>query len=403
MSLEVGEVGRAHVGRAAAGLHLPRHLLQLLARARDQEHLAAGVADLERGLESDAARGAGDEDAPALDRSGERAVAEEVRVEVALPVVPQLRGIGGERRDRDPRAGERPLGVTRVELAPEVAVLHGLGPDAEVVEGLVADPLDRGQRHEAGPHRLRDGVRHVLVDAHGELGRVRGLGELVQRLAHLHRLWVDEVEGVARQLAVGEVGDVVHRPGDEVHRDEVRLAALGTGEREPLGQAAAQALEELEEVVRTVELVHLARLRVADHDPGAEHEQLRPDVVARHLLRLVLRAVVGVRQLLALLEHVLLEDAPVPTGDRDRADVVEAPHPPRVRELDHVVGALHVCREHRLAGDLDVVDGREVEEVVDRVLEALDAEPRLRHVAVHRGDAPRGRAEALCEGVHLPA
>jgi hypothetical protein len=110
-----------------------------------------------------------------------------------------------------------------------------------------------------------------------------------------------------------------------------------------------------------------------------------------------------VRQLLLLLEHVLLKDAAVPADDRDRADVVEAPHPPRVRELDHVVGALDVGGEHRLAGGLDVVDGGEVEEVVDRLVELLDAEPRLRQVAGHRRDVALGRPEAPGQVLDLPA
>ena len=43
----------------------------------------------------------------------------------------------------------------------------------------------------------------------------------------------------------------------------------GPGEREPLGQRVAQLLEQLEEVVRTVDLVHLAGLGVADDDRRA--------------------------------------------------------------------------------------------------------------------------------------
>ena len=159
--VEVGEVGRVHVGGAARVLHLLGHLLELLARARDEDHLAAGLADLHRGLEADAARGAGDQDPLALDRAGQAALAEQVRVEVALPVVPQLRGVGAQRRHRDARARERALGVARVELAVEVAVLHRGRRDPQVVVDLIADPLDGGQRHQPRAHRLGDGVRHV--------------------------------------------------------------------------------------------------------------------------------------------------------------------------------------------------------------------------------------------------
>src|SRR5918999_5513444 len=121
-----------HVGGAARLLALPRHLLKLLARARDEQHLAAGLADLERGLEADAAGRAGDHDPLALDRAAQRALAEQVRVEVALPVVPQPRGVGRERWHGDPGAAERALGVASVERAAEVAVLHRRRRDAQV-------------------------------------------------------------------------------------------------------------------------------------------------------------------------------------------------------------------------------------------------------------------------------
>ena len=51
-----------------------------------------------------------------LTAARERAVLEQVRVEVALPVVPELLGVGVERRDLDARALERALGVARVEV-----------------------------------------------------------------------------------------------------------------------------------------------------------------------------------------------------------------------------------------------------------------------------------------------
>src|SRR3712207_8260914 len=54
------------------------------------------------------------------------------------------------------------------------------------------------------------------------------------------------------------------------------------------------------------------------------HPQRRRDLLAHELLGLELRAVVGVRQLLALVEHVLAEEALVLPGDGDRGRVVEA-------------------------------------------------------------------------------
>src|SRR5438270_867393 len=67
----------------------------------------------------------------------------------------------------------------------------------------------------------------------------------------------------------GLVADVLHRGGDEIDRDDVRVAELGTDQREPPREVVAHQLDRGEEVVRTVDLVHLAGLRVADHDRRA--------------------------------------------------------------------------------------------------------------------------------------
>ena len=227
----------------------------------------------------------------------------------------------------------------------------------------------------------------LRVDAHHELRRVRGLRELVERLADLHRLRADEVEGVARQLGVGHVRDVVHRLGDEVDRHDAGLAALRPGQRRPFRQRVAQLLKQLEEVVGAVDLVHLAGLRMADDDARPEDQRLCPDLLADKALGLVLRAVVGVREPLALVEHVLLEDALVQPRHGDRAGVMEAPHLDRVGELDHVLGAFDVRSLHRVLVGRHVVYGGEVEEVVDALGEPDDSEAGLGEVAGNGNDA----------------
>ena len=216
------------------------------------------------------------------------------------------------------------------------------------------------------------------------------------------RVRVDEVERVPVQVVVVHVGDVVHRLGDEVDRDDVQVRALGAGEREPLGQRVAQLLDQLEEVVGPVDLVHRAGLGVADDDARAVDAQRRGDVVARELLGLELRAVVGVRELLALVEHVLAEQALVAAGDGDRGRVVEAADVDRVRELDDVARALDVRAHHRVLVGGHVVHRGEVEEVVDLLVEGVDAELLLRQVARH-GDEAVARAERLAQVVEPAA
>ena len=147
-----------------------------------------------------------------------------------------------------------------------------------------------------------------LVGAHRELGSVGGLRELVQRLADGERLGRDQVEGAAGHVVVVQVGDVVHRLGDEVHRHQVGLRPSGRP-AEPLRQRMAQLLDQLEEVVGPVDLVHRAGLGMTDHDARS--------VDAERLLRSCrttfsdsnFRAVVRVREVLLLVEHVLAEQA----------------------------------------------------------------------------------------------
>ncbi len=82
--------------------------------------------------------------------------------------------------------------------------------------------------------------------------------------------------------------------------------------------------------------------------------------------------------------------------------MVEAADLVRVCELDDVAGPLDVRAARALLVGLHVVDGGEVEEVVDALVEALDAEAVLGQVADHRHDALL-RAEPLGERVEAPA
>jgi hypothetical protein len=66
------------------------------------------------------------------------------------------------------------------------------------------------------------------------------------------------MEGAA--VEIGLVCDVVERRDDPVDRHDVRVAQVQAHQRQPLGDQPARTLDCLEEVVRPVDLVHLARL-----------------------------------------------------------------------------------------------------------------------------------------------
>ena len=167
---------------------------------------------------------------------------------------------------------------------------------------------------------------------------------------------------------------MVQRGGDEVDRHDVGVAEPRREQRDQVGQPRAE-LDRLEEVVGPVDLVHLAGLRVADHDRRPVHAPRDLALGARDLLGLELRAVVGMVERLALVEHRLGEEALVLAGGGDRRDVVQAARAQRVGELDGVARALHVRDTVALVVGGHVVDRREVEEMVDAARVLVD--PRL--------------------------
>ena len=211
------------------------------------------------------------------------------------------------------------------------------------------------------------------------------------------------------------MADVVDRPGDVIDRDDVRVADLRPDQRHPLGQPPADLLDPLEEVVRPVDLVGHARLRVADHHARPVHPPRDRRLGPHDLLGVELRLVVGRRQVLALVEHVLPEEALVLAGDRDRRHVVEDPGPQPVRQLDRLARPADVrrarctparpsCRRSpptwkkwstfpRSAVDPRLVESEQrVAEVADHRMDPPGRRPTARSAA--RGGRPTARARA---------
>ena len=229
-----------------------------------------------------------------------------------------------------------------------------------------------------------------------------GGGELVEEVVDPLRPGVGEVERAP--VHVGLVRDVVQRRHDPVDGNDVRVAHVHAHQRQPLRQQPAHALDGLEEVVRPVDLVHLARLGVAHDDRRAIRPPGHVRLLAHDALGLELRAVVGGGQLLALVEHGLLERAAVLARNGDRGHVVQVLGLERARELHRVGGAADVDRRVQLGGRGHVVHGGEMEEVHDLSAQLghlllLDPEQRAAQVADHRLHAFRGRGA----GHHAPA
>ena len=112
--------------------------------------------------------------------------------------------------------------------------------------------------------------------------------------------------------------DLDDRVGDEINRHDVRLADLRADQRQPRGEDVACAADRLEEVVGAVDLVDLAGPRIADHNCRPVDPPRHCAQIAHQLLGLKLGAVVGRRQRLPFVEHLLREDAFVGASDSDR-------------------------------------------------------------------------------------
>mmetsp|Transcript_13045 Transcript_13045/g.52044 ORF Transcript_13045/g.52044 Transcript_13045/m.52044 type:complete len:688 (-) Transcript_13045:2028-4091(-) len=389
----IGDVAGKGVDlRLLAGLvlDLGHRLIELGLVAGADQRDRAGFRELDRRRQADARGAAGHQHHLAAGRALERAVDEEVGVEVALPVVPQPPGVVVQVGAGDARALERGLGVTAVEARRVVDEGEQVLGQAEVLHHRIADAAHRRQRHQALLDALRDEAHQRRVDEEVHLGRVRGLAEDVQHIANAVALRVDEV--VAALALADLVRDVVQRVDDEVHRHDVDAPALQPDAGHPRRQDLAHALDQLEEVVRPVDLVHLAGGRVTDDHGRAVHRPRPLALLAHDLFALVLGHEVGVIEVLGLVEHVLAEHAFVEARRGDRTHVMHMAGLDGLRKLDHAARALDVDGHLRLFIGREVVDRGEVVEVVDLALEAFDHVGR--HTQLLAGEVPVDRDRA---------
>ncbi len=333
---------------------------------------------------------AGDDDDLVLDAAGERAVDEKIGIEVALPVVPELRRVGVEPRHRDARALERLRRLAIVVARRPVDELEHVARNAEVGQDDADRALHRRERAQAVEDRRGYESEHLRVDAHRHLRRVARFGEDVEHLADPVRLRVGQVEALAVESLL--VREIVERVGDEVHRHDVDAPALDADHRHPSRKEVSRLLQRLEEVVRPVDLVDLAGLRVADDEPRPVDAERPLAFVAHDAFRVVLGLEVRVIELFGLVEHVLAERPFVESGRGDRAHVMEAAGGDGLGEAHRVARPLDVRDLLRLRACRDVVDRGEVEEVVDLPLELF----RLRG-----GDPEPGLLEVAVDGDHL--
>ena len=153
------------------------------------------------------------------------------------------------------------------------------------------------------------------------------------------------------------------RVGDVVDRDDVGAPGVGQHDRRQPGQHG-QLGQHAEEVVRPVDLVHLAGARIAHHHRRPVDPVAQPRRRADQHLGFELRLVIRRRQLLADVEIGFGVFAVEISGHRDRRDVMQRRIEP-ARQVDDGPGAVDVGRALLGLGGGDVVDRRTVHQVID--------------------------------------
>ena len=402
---QVGKIGDIGVALAAGVDDFLLRRGQLFLAACADQYLRARASNLERRGLADAGRAAGDQRSTALDLAAQRVIDEQVGIEVALPVVPQAPGIAFELRQLDLRAAQRAFGIARVEARRIIDELQRLGRNAEVAQHGIDEALHGRQARKPLLHRGRNEGEHARVEAHRHLRRMARMSKDVEHLADAHRRRVGQVKTVAVKARL--VRDVIHRRDNVVDRHHIDAAAFDAEHRHPRRQHLAQFLQRAKEIVRPVDFVDLAGLRMAEHG-GRPVDAVRTRAfLAHHGFGFVLGLEVRVlAEVLGFFEHIFAEHAGIEAGDGDRTRVMETTGLGLRRDLHGMARAIDVGLVLTLGVGGEVVYRGEVEEMFDLAAQRLalrgrEAEHRLADIALHRDQTFAVVAEAFAQRFEL--
>ncbi|MNV33782.1 hypothetical protein D3C71_1251630 [compost metagenome] len=231
-----------------------------------------------------------------------------------------------------------------------------------------------------------------------------GAAEDVQHVTHAVAHRVHQVEALLGDVRL--VADDVERVDHEIHRHDIHAPAFQAHGGQPGRQQLAQPLNELEEVIRPVDLVHLPRCAVAHHHGGAVYRPWHLAVVAHDFFALVFGLKVRMVQPFGLCKHVFAEHALIQACGSDRRDVVEMPGVDGLGQLDRVARAFDVHGHLGLFVSTQVVHRCQVVEMIDLALEFFDVFARNaqllgRQIAEHRDGAGRPHTPEATQIGHL--
>ena len=168
------------------------------------------------------------------------------------------------------------------------------------------------------------------------------------------------------------VADRVQRIDHKIDRNNVDPPPFQADGWHPWREQLAHALNQLEKVIRTIDLVHLAGSAVADHHGGAVHRPRHLAFFAHDFFTLVLGHKVGMVVVLRFFKHILAEYAFVQTRGSNRRHMVEMPRVDGFGELHRVSRAVYIHRDLRFLISLQVINRGQMVEVIHLPFQGFD-------------------------------
>ena len=114
-----------------------------------------------------------------------------------------------------------------------------------------------------------------------------------------------------------DMGQVVESGDNEIDRNEIDASTLNADAGYPRRQQLPHFLNQLEEVVGAIDLIHLAGIGIADDKTRPVNSPWNPALITHNLFSFVLAGEIWMFQIFGFVEHVLTEHASIKAGCGD--------------------------------------------------------------------------------------
>ena len=286
---------------------------------------------------------------------------------MALPVIPQAPGIVIQIRTGDSAPLERGQCFATVKAGGVIYKSENVFGHAQVRHDGIAHATHRTQSHQPFFDGLGNKTQQGRIDEQVHPGSVRCLAENVEHVAHAVTHRINQMEALAAGALM--MADEIERIHHKIDWNDVDPAAFQPHHRHPRRQQFAYALDQLEKVVRPVDLVHLAGDAMAHHHGGTKHRPGQRAFIAHDFFALVLGLEIGVIVVFSFFEHVFAEHAFIQARSSYRADMVEMTGINRLGKFNRVAGAFNVDGNLAFLVSLQVIHRRQMVEIGNFALE----------------------------------